>query len=256
MFKTFLSVSLAALIAPVAFAGGYTIHNTDLFVDVNDNFFDSASNTDHLAFSGTDGNYSFAGTLQIRPVVSTPVVNANLAGNSVNPTPFMYSAPLYIDLTDFTVTCNASTGVSCGFFDLDFLVWMDFEPTSNPLPILSTLVGTGPTDFLGLYDSAIDLFDAPGGTRIDDYFVTGNVTAPGGVINQQLFAGSLNTTGATNLVFTGNFQSAQGLTGGQTVNLPNSFTTVLGPTAIPEPSTALLLLGGVAALGWIKRRRV
>lgn len=255
MIKTFFTVLFAAALAPAAFAGGYNITSTYLGADVNDNFFDSAFNTDHLGFSGIEGDYSFAGTLRISPVMSTPSAPSNLANNGVNSTPFMYYAPLFIDLTDFTVTCNEGTGGSCGAFDLDFVVWMDFEPTSNPLPVLSSIKGTAPVDFLGSYDSAIDLFDAPGGNRIDDYFVTGNVTAPGGVINQQLFAGSLNSTGATNLVFTGNFQMLSGLADGQSVNFPNSFTTQIGPSAIPEPSTFLLLLSGAAALGWIKRRR-
>ena len=176
MFKTIFTSWLAVALAPAAFAGGYTITSTDFFVDVNDNYFSSAFDTDHLGFAGTDGNYSFGGTLQIRPVMSSPPAPANLANNSVNSTPFMYYAPLFIDLTDFTVTCNAGTGVSCGLFDLDFVVWMDFEPTSNPLPVVSTLTGTAPADFAGSYTSAIDLFDAPNGNRIDDYFVAGKAT--------------------------------------------------------------------------------
>lgn len=255
MIKTFFTFLSAVVLAPAAFAGGYTITSTNFFFDFNDTFFDQEGGTNQLLINGSDGNYTFDGVLQIQPVISVPAPSGNLANGVTFEPPFMYNAPLFIDLTDFTVTCNAGTGVSCGGFDIDFVVWLDFEPTSNPLPVLSTLEGTAPTDFLGSFDSAIDLHQGPGGPRVDDYFVTGNVTAPGGVINQQLFAGSLNSTGATNLVFTGNFQSAAGLMGGQSVNFPNSFTTVLGPTAVPEPSTFLLLLSGAAALGWIKRRR-
>jgi len=255
MIKTLPLFLLTAMMSSTAFAGGFTITSTNFFFDFNDTFFDQEGGTNELLINGSDGNYTFDGVLQIREVISIPAPSGNLANGVTFEPPFMYDAPLFIDLTDFTVTCNAGTGVSCGGFDIDFVVWLDFEPASNPLPVLSTLQGTAPVGFEGSYDSAVDLFTGPGGTPVDDYFVTGNVTAPGGVINQQLFAGSLNTTGATNLVFTGNFMSVTGLTGGQSVVLPNSFTTVLGPAAVPEPSTSLLLLGGLAALGWIKRRR-
>ncbi|MBI1358523.1 MAG: PEP-CTERM sorting domain-containing protein [Acidobacteria bacterium] len=249
MTKALMALGMLALFSSTASADPYTISNTYLYMDLNDVLVDGASNVDQMTLAGSADNYDFTGTIRLRPAISaTP-------GNGATPAPFGYVEPLFLDLTNMTITCTLGTGVSCGGFDIDFVISFDVTGIkSNPLPILSTLEGTAPAGFTGSYDSAIDVFDATH-FRIDDYFVTGNVTASGTALSQQLFAGSLNTTGATNIVFTGNFQSAAGLTGGQSVNLPSSFTTILGPAAIPEPGTVWMLLGGAAALGWLKRHK-
>ena len=264
----FLLPGLLCAFASSAFAVGFGISNTSFHIDFNDgtnSVSDWAYNVDRLQVSGNAGDYSFSGLLRISPVtgyLQSPVNVAEsnqVSENGVQQGPFTYDAPLYIDLTEMTITCNAATGVSCGYFDLDFVVGMDIDLPSDPLPVTSTITGTATEDVLFSYSSAIDIFQL--GFPVDDYFVSGNVSTPGGAFQKLLFAGSLittshNGTGPTNVVFTGDLYSESGLTGGQSLYLPNSFRTVLGQdTAIPEPGTVWMLLGGAAALAWLKRRR-
>jgi len=186
-------------------------------------------------------------------------------GYAVNAVPFINSG-FEAGISPLSITCTGEGGDKnfeggCGEFVFDLFGYSnDFDGPIDTLKYDVTIDGTlqaeSSREFLfgfGFYG-----YDDDFNQTLPDESFTDNVTIFPGDFSMTLFSGSVDATGTTNISFFGNITGMLGLD--EALLLPDSFN-IFAPGgapdtgAIPEPSTIALLLGGVAALGLLRRKQ-
>lgn len=230
------------------------IQGTSLSVSFGGDFA-TATNVDTLSFSLIDRDYTLDGLLRIQPLVPFLSSNVALNGAPAQSAPFAFGATTFMDLTEVTLTCTLTSG-SCGAFSIGLQASADpLSTIATVAPISASVEGMGPAGVDLFGDMLVEATQL--GSFIDSGFGAFAFSIPGsGAFNQQLFSSSLNVSGATNISFRGAVSSSTGLSAGEVLSLPNSFTAILGPdpSAVPEPGTAWMLVGGAVALAWFRKR--
>jgi len=205
-------------------------------------------------FTFVDSGFGFTDTENPGGNTTTPV-NDSSTDYTASITPVTVPGDLF-GFSPVEITCNASDG-DCPVFGLDFIGWQELDSSIDTIlydvKINGTLNAPAARSFdvvviVNGYDDSFNFIDS--NTELD------NITIFPGEFSQTLFSGRLNAIGTMNVTVFGNLSGFLGA--GESLILPDSFDvfTPRGDNGvIPEPSTIALLLGGVAALGLLRRKQ-